>query len=499
MARTKRRSLAPLLAFVLPVLAGHHTPASAGPPKATAESMPASTAGLADRIDAALAAKFLEDAKVSVRIVDLSDGKIIYEKNPELALNPASNVKLFTTAAALWVLGPEHRYPTGAYADTSKLADGVLSDPIYLRGGGDPALVTGDMYELAVRVRAAGIKRITGGIVVDPSRFDSDGLPPGFDQKDEFASYRAPTGATSVNFNTYQVLVAAPGGMGSAPQATVSPDVPSIRIANEAKAAEGTRNRLTVAVDEKDGITTVTLRGTMGVDAPRAAYRYPVSDPSQYAGEVFGLVLRQAGIKLSKRTVKVGAVPSKGSLLARHRSPTLGVLIRSVNKLSNNFMAEQILRTLVDEDGATARAALDRLAGWSGELGVPQSGLRLGNGSGLYDNNRISAAQMTHMLARVHGDFRYRADFLASLAVMGVDGTTRKRLKDSGAERWIRAKTGTLDGVSALSGYAGAPGKQPVAFSIFMNDLGRWETGAARRVQNQIAEMVALELAKRPG
>lgn len=486
--------MAPLLVALslLTPVAGASPPSPAGADATQADpDLP-----LAARIDAVLAEKFLADAQVTVRAVDLATGKVLYARNPDLALNPASNVKLFTTAAAISTLGPEHRYTTTAWVGDDAMSDGVVEGPIYLQGGGDPALVTGDLYELALDVRAAGIDKITGGIVVDATRFDKDGLPPGFDQKDEFASYRAPLGACSVNFNTYLVVVHPGATVGRPAHATISPPVPSIELVNEVGTSDGTRNRVTVSVDQDGSKTKVTVGGTIGVDAARGSYRYPVSDPSRYAGEVFGLALRQAGVRFSRTKVSSGELPNRPERVGVHRSPTLGVLIRSVNKLSNNFMAEQILRTLAHGDAATADVSLDVLREWTRALGVPQSGLRLGNGSGLYDNNRISAAQMTHVLARMYADFRYRADYLASFAVMGVDGTTRKRLDESPARRWVRAKTGTLDGVSALSGYAGAEGRAPIAFSILMNDLGRWETGAARRVQNEIAEMLALELTR---
>jgi D-alanyl-D-alanine carboxypeptidase/D-alanyl-D-alanine-endopeptidase (penicillin-binding protein 4) len=420
--------------------------ARAAEPASTNASSPAALAPLSDRLDAILDADFLANAKVSVAVVDLRDGSTVYARNSDTALNPASNVKLVTTAAALEILGPEHRFATRALVDPADFSGGVVDGPIYLQGSGDPSLVTGELYELATHLRAAGIERIAKG---------------------EKAT------------------------------ATTVPRVSGITLVNESRTVEGSRNRLTVHVEGADGATKVFLRGEIGERSGAATYRYPVSNPSQYAGETFRSVLKQAGIKVPKKTVKVGDAPSQARVMASHRSEPVSVLIRSVNKLSNNFMAEQLLRTLAREDGATAQSALDTIATYARDSGMPTDGLRLGNGSGLYDNNRVSAEQMTHLLARVYGDFRYRSDFIASLAVAGTEGTLRKRLRESPARQWVRGKTGTLDGVSALSGYAGAEGQTPYAFSILMNDLGRWETGAARRVQNQIAEQLSIEAASR--
>ncbi len=448
-------------------------------------------------MDLILAADFLSNATVSVCVVDLRDGTTVYEKNPDLVLNPASNVKLVTTAAALQVLGPEHRFATRALADPKQLRNGTLHGPLYLQGSGDPALVTGELFELATRLRAAGLTELMGAIVIDNTRFDHDGLPPGYDQKDEFASYRAPGGAASINFNTYQ-LVARPGPrVGSKTRATTLPAIAGIQIINEGTTTEGRRKRLTVRVDRTQDLTTITLGGSMGVDASPAHYRYPIQDPSDYTGEVFRMVLRQAGITVGSKTIKTGATPDSAKTLATHRSDPVSVQIRAINKLSNNFMAEQLLRTLARNEGATAKDALDVLRAFTRAIEMPQNGLQLGNGSGLYDNNRMSAAQLTHLLTVMHRDFRYRSDFVASLAVAGTEGTLRKRLKSSSARRWIRGKTGTLNGISALSGYAGAEGGSLYAFSILFNDLDRWETGTARKTQNRIAEQLATEAARR--
>ncbi|MBL4687268.1 MAG: D-alanyl-D-alanine carboxypeptidase/D-alanyl-D-alanine-endopeptidase, partial [Nannocystaceae bacterium] len=197
------------------------------------------------------------------------------------------------------------------------------------------------------------------------------------------------------------------------------------------------------------------------------------------------------GIKVGHRPPKRGSVPRGADLIEAHRSQPLSVLIRSVNKFSNNFMAEQILKTLDDAKPATYAGALKRVRGHVASVGVSPEGLLLGNGSGLYDNNRVAPAHMTTLLASVYADFRIRADFLASLAIMGVDGTTRSRLAETEAAGWIRVKTGTLDGISALSGYVGAKGRKPIVFSIFMNELPPGGTSSARDVQNRIVDILA--------
>jgi D-alanyl-D-alanine carboxypeptidase/D-alanyl-D-alanine-endopeptidase (penicillin-binding protein 4) len=500
LTRGSGRGLAVLAALVLATgVSGPRGAASAAPAApavppevAAAAEFPATLEG---QIDAALAQPFLAAGQIGVVAVDLESGKTLYRRGADVPLNPASNVKLVTTAAALGLLGPAHRYATRLYHGKDALQGAVIEGDLWLRGGGDPALVTEDLDRLAADLRARGIRRIGGGIVVDASHFDRDELPPGFDQKDELAAYRAPSGAASVNFNTFELRVR-PGDTPDAPPfAAIEPPVPEVVLEIEAKTAAGHLDRLAVGVeyDAKAKKTKVLLRGSIGVDAGSQSYRYPIAEPSRYAGEVLALALKHAGIKLGRSRVKLGKVPDDGVLTGVHHSEPLSVLIRAVNKHSNNFMG-------LSAPGAPASfaGALVREREFLDELGVGHDGLRLTNGSGLYDTNRVSAAQLVGMLGAVHHDFRVASDFLASLAIMGVDGTTRSRLEQSDRRGFIRAKTGTLDGVYCLSGYAGAPGRAPIAFAILFNGLRKADAGAARATHNRIAELLARHAAGQP-
>lgn len=493
-------ALAAALAIATPIGARDRAdaaPAAEPAPVAPAVVYPPTLEG---QIDAALAQPFLATAQVGVVAVDLASGETLYHKNETTGLNPASNVKLVTTAAALGLLGPAHRYSTRLYHEKDALKDGAIEGDLYLRGGGDPSLVTEDLYSLAGELRARGIRRISGGIVIDATRFDRDELPPGFDQKDELAAYRAPSGAAAVNFNTFEVRVKPASTADAAPFAMIDPPVAGIELVNEAMTKPGHLDRLGVDVenDKKKGLV-VTLRGNIGIDAGVRAYRYPVVDPSRYAGEALAVALKHRGIKLGRSRIKIGEVPRDAGLVAVHYSQPLSVLIRAVNKHSNNFMAEQILKGLAPAGSpATFAGALQRVRDHLGEIGVPSEGLQLGNGSGLYDTNRISAAQFVKILGAVFADFRVSSDYLASLAIMGVDGTTRSRLEHSDRRGFVRAKTGTLDGVYCLTGYAGAPGRAPIAFSILFNGVAKADAGNARAAQNRVAEVLARYAAGMP-
>ncbi|RMG95099.1 MAG: D-alanyl-D-alanine carboxypeptidase/D-alanyl-D-alanine-endopeptidase [Deltaproteobacteria bacterium] len=465
-----------------------------GQPAPAATTDPdAARAELRRAIEAALAADFLADAQVGILVRDLEDGTTLFARQSDTLLNPASNVKLFTTFAALSLAGSAYRYPTDVFATSAPSSKGRVEGPLYLRGTGDPALVTADLYELAGRLYARGIRRVEGPVVVDATAFAADRLPPGYDQKDEFAGYRPKVGAFSVNFNTFVVRIAPGPDVGRRATVRIDPPVPSI-VLDEANVdtVAGWKRKVSV-VHEVDDADRIHLRvtGDIGVDASVLDYRFPVVDPSRYAGEVFLLVLRQRGIRVAERHVERGAVPRKAVRLGSHRSPAMAELVRAVNKFSNNFMAEQILYGLDDARPATFDGALARVRAYYEALGLAANALDLGNGSGLYDTNRATPRAIVRLLEHAYADFRYAPDFLASLPIVGIDGTTRRRLRKTEATGWVRAKTGTLDGVSALSGYAGATGRAPLVFAIVMNDLSKWKGHAARKVQDRIAEALA--------
>ena len=182
-------------------------------------------------------------------------------------------------------------------------------------------------------------------------------------------------------------------------------------------------------------------------------------------------------------------------MIATHDSAPLAVVVQDLNKRSNNFAAEQLLRTLGAEIGGHPGnwdKGLKAVARYLGGIGIKADSYQMKNGSGLYDSNRFSAAQIATILRAAAHDFRISAEFLASLAVAGTDGTIAHRMGATLAERYVRAKTGTLANVSCLSGFAGSPGHLPLVFSILVNDVGN--PNDARRAQDRAAEILVAYL-----
>lgn len=430
--------------------------------------------------------KPFKDAQISFVAQGLHKDTPLASCNANLPLNPASNAKLWTTAAALAKLGPSHRYPTRVYYDPRKLNKGVLNGDLYVRTDFDPSLVTGQVFEMAQTLYARGLRSIKGGLVfdLDPSRRRA--LPPSFEQKEELVSYRTAIGAPSVNYNTFVVWVSPGSRRGTPGNIAIVPPTRGLKIDNRSRTVRGSANRSHVSLIRDKGDTLrIRIEGKVGTRASQRSTRLPRYDPTRYAAEVFTQALEASKITLSSPGYRIAVVPDTASLVLRHDSHPLGTLIASVNKYSNNFMAEQILWSL-GAPGTSPKQSLEVLNSFAESIQTPMVGLRFGNASGLYDANRMSAEQMVHLLRKVARDFQIAPDFMSSLAVMGKDGTTRRRLQRTPASGWARVKTGTLDGVSALSGYVSAPDRDPIVFSILVNGFKTWEIGRARQRQDDI-------------
>jgi D-alanyl-D-alanine carboxypeptidase/D-alanyl-D-alanine-endopeptidase (penicillin-binding protein 4) len=235
-----------------------------------------------------------------------------------------------------------------------------------------------------------------------------------------------------------------------------------------------------------------------------------VDDPQAYAGESFRAILKERGVRV-RRPARRGRAPAAARLLGFVESEPMNVLVHALGKNSDNFVAEALLKTIAAEHRAGEAGggmAPDAPATWKDgiaavehflgeEIGLPAGSFRYGNGSGLFDATAISPAQIVAVLVAAHQSMRYGPDLMASLSIAGVDGTLRRRMAGTPAEQHVRAKTGTLATVIALSGYAAVDARRPVAFSIIINDLtATWAAREqARSLQDRIADVLVAYMA----
>jgi D-alanyl-D-alanine carboxypeptidase/D-alanyl-D-alanine-endopeptidase (penicillin-binding protein 4) len=450
-------------------------------------------------VSAAIAgAPALGKAAIAVSAVDLATGAELVAHEADRAMSLASTTKLLTSTAALALLGGGFRWRTGVYGAEPD-AKGVVVGDLYIKGHGDPTLGAAELGELAAEVASHGIRAVDR-LVVDASYFDDVVDPPHFaEQKTEAAGFRAPVAALGVARSAVTIVVVADPGGGAT--LSLDPDPGEyFKLVN--KAVIGIthgRTRLTVNMKADGDHVEIDVAGQIRWAEGSWEVRRRVDDPVRFAGEVFRRALIEHGVRVKERTIATGSVPPATRLLAAHDSVQLSEVVRQMNKLSDNYLAESVLKTLGAQTRTRAgpatwddgRAAVH---GYLATIGLPQTGYRADNGSGLFDASAVSARQVTTVLRAAHRDYRIGPDLVASLPVGGVDGTLARRWHGHPAAGRIRAKTGTLDKVTALAGYVAIDSQHPVGFAILVNDIPPGRRASARTASDEILDALVAYL-----
>lgn len=445
---------------------------------------------LVQAIDMALSASCLDDAATSISILSLPDGEPVYQHNAERALLPASTMKLVTTAAALHYLGAEYRFKTDVLYQGERQGDELRGDLI-LRGGGDPKLSTADLWTLARHVKNSGIRRVSGNLVIDSGFFDDAQRAPSWTAQKSQKPWDANLGGLSINLNNITVH-AQPGlRVGDPLNIWVEPMSSYIVLdAQGSTISPGSKKRKDVwatRTEMKDGRLKVVVRGNLAPNSGEKRLFLNVTNPLRYAAETFRSVLGEVGVDVQGPIIKGGA-SSRAVFLYQHESQPLFMTLKELNTFSNNFIAEQVLKTIAAEsygEPGTHQHGLQMSQLFLHKLGINTEGLLLADGSGLSRENRFTASAMTDLLQKMLLRFDIGPDFLALLRVLGNPESTSKRLKKSPAKGLVRAKTGTLSGVSTLVGYVPGKNGHLFAYAFFLNN-NRCGYHGADQVENKI-------------
>lgn len=453
---------------------------------------------ISEKIDGIIQNRCLSDAKIGIKIVSLKTGETVYERNSDVLLIPASNMKLITSAAALSKLKPNYKFKT-TVAHDGTIDSNTLNGNLYIKGYGDPKLVTEELLLVVREIRNSGIDEITGDIVADDSFFDSERTGNGWKLDDDNSrAYNARIGALSLNFNTITVYVDSAESHREKPKVITNPPTSFVEVINKA-VTNRRRVGTTITVDriEDGGGDKIIVSGEVTTGKKRMHYYRNISNPPLYTATVFKEFLEREGIAI-KGNIKTGIQPEGTEEFLDHESVPLSIIVRDLNKISNNFIAEQILKTMGAEiKGApgTTEKGLEVVEEYLNEIGIQKGTYTVADGSGLSRLNRITPSQIVKVLSSMYDDFRFQSEYISSLSVMGIDGSLKERMNGSESQEMVRGKTGTLDGVSAISGYAASP---PIknggggdlrggifAFSIIMNDF-KCDVGKVWNIQNQI-------------
>ncbi|MBI4540670.1 MAG: D-alanyl-D-alanine carboxypeptidase/D-alanyl-D-alanine-endopeptidase [Gemmatimonadetes bacterium] len=474
---------------------------------------PDATEDLRDDLERLIRERGWSRAAWSVLAVSLDRGDTLFAFEPESARIPASNMKLFTSAAALYFLGPDFRYTTYLLTD-GFVEDGVLRGNLVLYGTGDPTLAdrfhktkTAVFEQFAEDLIRIGIRRIEGEVVGDASHFVGPEVAPGWSDRYLEDAYAAPASALSFNENVVGLSLRPGASAGAPPRISMVPEGASVAIENRAQtvASPGGARLL---VDRPNPTSPIVITGRIS-RGHRGVWRgVTVPDPAHFAASVLRSVLVSKGIDVTGPARGVhdpGESLVSGQnffapglldggpihVLTVYRSPPLADILAVVNKRSHNLYAELILKTigrLVEGEGSFAAGARVVQSFLTNVVGLPPGQVEIHDGSGLSPANRASATALVTVLRFLAESPNLWEPFWLSLPEAGSPDGLRRMFRTAAA-RNLRAKTGTIQHVSALSGYVQSHEGERIAFSILVNEAP--STWRAKRIEDQIAVRLA--------
>lgn len=386
--------------------------------------------------------------------------------NAQLPMNPASLMKLVTTRAALGLLGPQYRHRT-RIATTGRLEAGVLKGDLFFQGGGDPKLVVEDLAQIAQQLRAIGIHRIEGAVVIDGTRFAEPEVDPGqFDGK-PFSAYNVGAHAAMVNFKAVKVSVWPQAGGEIA--VFTEPRIPETEIASRVQLVEGGCKATSVQA-RMDDRARLSVTGTMGKRCDGVDFYVAVLDHARFAFKAFIAAWEDAGGSIQAR-LTTGPTPSHARTLIDWRSPrSLIELVSDINKMSNNPMTRNLFLNLsAEQSGSGTRAAsYQAVRDYLRSQGLDFPELVMENGSGLSRQERIAPQNLARLLAQA----LYAPDaesWMLTLPTAGAEGTVRHRFRQTELQGRAWLKTGALEDVRGLAGYLFSASGQWVVLVLLVN------------------------------
>lgn len=446
---------------------------------------------LAEEIDLALDESDLTKARWGIFVMSMKDGRVLYSRDGDKLFTPASNMKVYTTAAALDLLGAEYRWRTSVYADKQPDAGGVIDGDLTLFGRGAPDLnsyARNGLASLADQLYQHGLRKVSGNIVGDESYFRGELYGLGWQWNDLQWYFGAEPSALTVDENSLELKIAPADRVGTAATLTLNRELNYLHLTN---------NTSTVA---RDATTTIGINRGLSDSELRVWGDFPVGgrpftaylsvpNPALWAATLFKQALVTRGIKVGgearSRDFRVAERekfdPQKAIEIAHEDSATLSEIVRHTNKQSDNLYAELILRTLGKERGSSApdpdprknrergddEAGTSVVKAWLDHSGIPSDGLEIRDGSGLSRLDLVTPEATARLLLAI-AKTNAASAFRDSLPIAGRDGTLSGRLVSLSGS--VVAKTGTLTYTHSLSGYATSQNGEVLAFSIFCND-----------------------------
>ncbi|HEV8430980.1 MAG TPA: D-alanyl-D-alanine carboxypeptidase/D-alanyl-D-alanine-endopeptidase [Pyrinomonadaceae bacterium] len=447
----------------------------------------------------------LSSAMVGIKVVSLDTNKVLFEENANKLLRPASNMKLYTVAAALDRLSPDYRFSTSVYAPMRPDSTGVVRGDLTIYGRGDPSIAArfnnGDYLkaidDLATRIAGAGVKRVEGDIVGDESYFVGPKYGAGWNWEDLTWYYGAEITSLTINDNALDLFIKPGPAVGQPAVITTGPPDPLLTIVNKViTSTKGVRRE--ISIHRGLGENSITITGTIPLEDRGYSGGIGISHPALLFVYLLRTSLAQKGVVITGKSrtkgetsqpvlmtsTAVGATAANPfqNEIAILQSPPFSVIASQTLKPSQNLYTELILRTLgkVTPPPATTSSlgqtseelGIEAVKSFLKTVGIRPEALNLDDGSGLSRNDMITAEASVQLLTFM-SKHRYATVFRDALPIGGVDGTLRNRFRGTPAENNVRAKTGSLSSAASLGGYVTTAAGEKLAFSIMVNNYPR--------------------------
>ena len=472
-----------------PAATDSHSPRKRHATKSRAKSTSGTTAGwatttgkaaLASAIGGALA-NHTRGGEWGAIVVSLTRGDTLFEENADTPLEPASTMKMYTSAVTLDHFGPDYTFRTSVFRDGPVGAGGIVAGNLYIRGVGDPSLSARFWHQqepmdaLAREIAGTGIKHIRGDIVGDATAFDDKLIPDGWKTSYLGAAYAARVSALSLNENLVWIVVKPQGGKAVV---TLDPATTTIPVENLVHLTGGSGGHIS-AIHKPDG--GLSVRGTIGANSGPLRYSLVVDNPALFTTGALRAALQSAGVTVDGQT-RLGATPANATEVAAVASPPLAQIIGEMDRESINIFAELLFRaTAHDElhEQGSAESGLANLRQFlTKKVGTSPNVVTVSDGSGLSPLDHVTPRSMVQLLSYVH-HAPWGPVFHAALPVEGESGTLKRHGKGAPSRGNLHAKTGTTNTVAALGGYVTAKDGEVLAFSLIYNGADRWNAKAA--------------------
>ena len=464
---------------------------------------------LRSKINGQLANPLLRRGRVGIKVVSLNSGKTIYERNAESYYMPASNMKSFTVAAAIDKLSPTFRFVTSVYANSRPDSNGTIQGDLIIYGRGDPSISMGfndgDYYKgidaLADKIIQSGVKRIDGNIIGDETYFKTKPTPYGWEWDDLQWYYGAEVSSLTINDNAVELKIS-PSSVGSSAIVNVFPNNRQFRIINRTITVSAGEKR-EIRVKKRLGQNILEVSGKIPENYKGYKGFIAVSRPARLFVEILKQRLQLKGVTVRGRTRAISLEERSGIKLpienlteiTNLKSPPLSVIAAKTMKPSQNLYTELILRALGEEAGdkidlekTSLNKGVEVVQSFLQRAGIASDSVRQHDGSGLSRHNLITPNSSVKLYTFMNQN-RYAVAWRNSLTVGGIDGTLERRFVGTSSLANVRGKTGTLNQVSALTGYVRSKSGEQFVFSILINNVP-----GSSRLRNAIIDKIVVSL-----